>query len=85
MTTLIDAHGEDHGLRVTLDLEAREVEITQWAELCEPDENGDRHPHLHHTTMTLRHCLEAAQDSGRRGHKSQHDRVITGALRALFL
>ena len=81
MTTLIDAYGSTHGLRVEVDTYSHTVEIVEWAELCEPDENGSYCPHLYSTSMSLAECLAHANDG--RKHESQSSRVIQGALNYL--
>lgn len=74
---LIDAHGSDNGLKIELD--NRDVVLSQWGKLCEPNEHGSYCPRISSVTVSLRECLEYAFRDGRR-NDSMHGRVITGAL-----
>lgn len=78
---LIDAHGTDHGLKIELD--NRVVSVTQWAQLCEPDENGDWCPHLLHFTCTLDEAMQASKRYSTT-FASQASRLKTGAIDTMF-
>ncbi len=55
----------------------------QWAELCEPDENGSTQPQIQRVTMALSDCLKLSRRDGT-AFTSQRDRVIAGAINYLF-
>ncbi len=82
---LIDAHGSDHGLSISVC--RGEVEIRKWGELSGPDENGSYSPHIQIAVVSLAEVLDKDAKHNRcangRDFESMHSRVIHYALNYL--
>jgi hypothetical protein len=80
--TLINAHGDNHGLFVEVDTWNHLVDIGQWWEANDPDEDGVWRSYLEHVQVKLAELLDPKQPhmESVNPHTSQTQRVIQAAL-----